>query len=195
MLRSLYDWTVAQSKSPYAMWILAIVAFAESSFFPIPPHALILPMVIAAPERAWRIAGVATVASVLGGAFGYMLGAVFWDSLGSQIADAYGMTARMDEFKDFYAENGIWAVLIGGLTPFPFKVITILSGLTGLNFWTFMVASIFSRGMIFFLIAGLLWKFGEPIRIFIERRLGLMFSLGVFALIGGFIAIKFIAHP
>ena len=120
MLRSLYDWTVAQSKSPYAMWILAIVAFAESSFFPIPPHALILPMVIAAPERAWRIAGVATVASVLGGAFGYMLGAVFWDSLGSQIADAYGMTARMDEFKDFYAENGIWAVLIGGLTPFPF---------------------------------------------------------------------------
>lgn len=194
MLRSLYDWTVQQARSPHAMWILAVVAFAESSFFPIPPHALILPMVIAAPDRAWRIAGVATLASVAGGAFGYLLGAVFWDSLGSQIAEAYGMTARMDEFKAFYAENGIWAVLIGGLTPFPYKVITILSGLTGLNFWTFMFASVLSRGMIFFLIAGLLWRFGEPIREFIERRLGLMFSLGVALLIGGFVVAKYVLH-
>lgn len=194
MLRSLYDWTVRQAKSPHAMWILAIVAFAESSFFPIPPHALILPMVIAAPDRAWLIAGVATLASVAGGAFGYMLGAVFWESLGSQISEAYGMTARMDEFKAFYAENGIWAVLIGGLTPFPYKVITILSGLVGLNFWTFMLASVVSRGTIFCLIAGLLWKFGEPIREFIERRLGLMFSLGVAMLIGGFLTVRMIAH-
>lgn len=130
------------------MWVLAIVAFAESAFFPIPPHALILPMVIAAPGRAWRIARVATLASVLGGAFGYLLGTMFWDRLGSQIADAYGMSERMDEFKLFYADNGIWAVLIGGLTPFPYKVITILSGLAGLNFWTFMAASVVSRGMI-----------------------------------------------
>jgi membrane protein YqaA with SNARE-associated domain len=191
MLRNLYDWTVRQAESPWALWVLAAVAFTESSFFPIPPHALIVPMVIATPHKAWRIALVATVASVVGGAFGYLIGSVLWDSIGSYVADLYGMTERVAEFETFYNENGVWAVLIGGLTPFPYKVITILSGLTGLNFATFMLASIASRGIMFFAIAGLLWKFGSPIRDFIERRLGLVFTVSLILLVGGFVVAKY----
>ena len=190
MLRRLYEWCKEQALRPYAMWVLAAVAFAESSFFPIPPHALIVPMIVAAPASAWRVATVATLASVAGGAFGYLIGAMLWDSVGAWISELYGIEAQVEAFKATYEEHGVAAVLIGGLTPFPYKVITILSGLTGLDFTTFMLASLVSRGAIFFVMAALLWRFGEPIREFIEARLGLVFTAGLALLIGGFVVAK-----
>lgn len=186
LLRKLYDWTISLAATPYALWALAVVSFVESSVFPIPPDVLLIPLILARPNRAWLIAGVCTVASVLGGAFGYYIGYGLFEQVGRPVLEFYGKDARFDEFSVTYNEWGAWAVLIAGITPFPYKVITILSGSTGLNFGVFMVASIIARGLRFFVIAALLWKFGEPIRDFIERRLGLMFTLLVVGLLGGF---------
>lgn len=192
MIRSLYNWTLALAQSRHAIWALAAVAFIESSVFPIPPDILMIPMIIAAPRRAFLIAGVATVFSVLGGAFGYYIGAVFYETLGLPVLEFYGKTAYFDQFKEQYNAWGAWMVLIAGVTPFPYKVITILSGATGLSLPVFMVASIVARGLRFFLIAALLWKFGVPIRDFIERRLGLMFTVAIVLLLGGFAAVRYI---
>ena len=192
MLRRLYDWTMAQAESPYALWVLAGVAFIESSVFPIPPDLLMIPMIIAAPRRAFVIAGVCTVSSVLGGMFGYYIGYGLFETVGRPVLEFYGKDAYFDEFRARYNEWGAWAVLIAGVTPFPYKVITILSGTTGLNLVVFTVASIIARGLRFFVVAALLWKFGAPIRDFIERRLGLMFTLFVVILLGGFLAVKYL---
>ena len=192
MIRSLYLWTLRMAEHRHALWVLAFVAFLESSVFPIPPDILMIPMIIAAPRRAFVIAGVATVSSVLGGMFGYWIGAVLFDSIGQPILALYGQEAHFDTFAQNYNAWGAWAVLIAGVTPFPYKVITILSGSTGLNIWVFLIASILARGLRFFLVAALLWKFGAPIRDFIERRLGLMFSLAMALLVGGFYAVKFL---
>ena len=193
MLRKLYDWTLAQAESPHAMWILAIVSFAESSVFPIPPHVIVIPMVIARPEAWVRIAFVVSAASVAGGVAGYALGAFAFESIGRPVLDFYGYADRFDAFALRYNEYGAWAVLFAGLTPFPFKIITILSGATGLNFAVFLISSVIARFAIFFLIAALLWKIGPPIRVFIERRLGLMAALFIILLFGGFIAAKYLA--
>jgi membrane protein YqaA with SNARE-associated domain len=187
MLRRLYDWTLSLAASKYALWALAAVSLVESSVFPIPPDVLMIPMIIAAPRRAWLIAGVCTAASVLGGALGYLIGWAFFEQIGRPVLDFYGMTGRFDEFSTTYNAWGAWAVLVAGITPFPYKVVTILSGVTGLNFTVFMVASLLARGFRFFVLAALLWRFGAPIRDFIERRLGLVFSLGTAALVGGFL--------
>ncbi|MCB1357845.1 MAG: DedA family protein [Maritimibacter sp.] len=192
MLRKLYDWTISLAESKHALWALAFVAFVESSVFPIPPDILMIPMIIATPKRAFLIAGVALVASVLGGMLGYFIGWGAFESVGRPVLEFYGKDAYFAEFSTKYNEWGAWAVLIAGITPFPYKVITILSGVTGLNFMVFMVASIIARGFRFFLVAGLLWKFGEPIRDFIEKRLGLMFTLFMILLLGGFVAIKYL---
>lgn len=192
MIRRLYDWTMAQANSPYALWVLAFVAFVESSVFPIPPDVLMIPMILAAPRRAFLIAGVATVASVLGGMLGYVIGAFFYDSLGAPILESLGKADSMAEFNTRFNDLGFWPVLIAGLTPFPYKVITIMSGWTGLSIGTFVITSIVARSMRFFLVAALLWKFGAPIRDFTEKRLGLMFTLFVIILIGGFYATKFL---
>jgi membrane protein YqaA with SNARE-associated domain len=189
MLRRLYDWTLSLAASRHALWALAAVSFIESSVFPIPPDALLIPMVIAAPSRAWLIAGVCTVASVLGGALGYLIGWGLFEEVGRPVLTFYGMDARFQDFAATYNDWGAWAVLIAGITPFPYKVITILSGATGLNFAVFMVASVVARGLRFFVIAALLRRFGTPIRDFIERRLGLVFSLGMAALVAGFAVI------
>jgi len=189
MLRGLYNWTMSLASSPYALWALAAVAFIESSFFPIPPDVLMIPMIIAAPRRAFLIAGVATVASVAGGLFGYYIGAVLFDSVAQPILDFYGKEQYFAEFAAKYNAYGAWAVLIAGVTPFPFKVITIASGATGLSLPVFFFASVVARALRFFLVAGLLWKFGEPIRDFIERRLGLVFIVFCVLLIGGFMVI------
>ncbi len=186
MLRSLYDWTISLARTPYALWALAVVAFIESSFFPIPPDVLMIPMIIARPSRAFVIAGVATVASVLGGMFGYFIGFALMESVGQPILDFYGKAEYFTEFAETYNEWGAWAVLVAGVTPFPFKVITIASGVTQLSFPVFVVASIIARALRFFLVAALLWKFGEPIRDFIERRLGLVFVIFCVLLLGGF---------
>ena len=189
MLRQVYEWTLSLAGSRHAVWALAVVSFIESSVFPIPPDVLLIPLVLARPDRAWMIAGVCTLASVLGGAFGYFIGWGLFEQVGQPVLAFYGMDAKFDEFSDTYNAWGAWAVLIAGITPFPYKVVTILSGATGLNFTVFMIASLLARGFRFFLIAALLRRFGEPIRTFIEKRLGLVFSVSMAALVGGFIVV------
>lgn len=186
MLTRLYAWTMSLAQSPHALWALAVVAFVESSFFPIPPDVIMIPMIIAAPRKAFLIAAVATIASVLGGLFGYFIGYALFEAVGQPIFDFYGKAEAVAEFSAQFNEYGPWAVLIAGVTPFPFKVITIMSGVTQLSLPVFIVSAIAARALRFFLVAALLWKFGEPIRDFIEKRLGLMFSLFCILLIGGF---------
>ena len=192
MIRSLYDWTLSWAAHPRALWVLALVSFVESSVFPIPPDILLIPMIIAAPSRAWLIAGVCTVASVLGGMLGYAIGFYAFDALGEPILRALGKADSFDVFRTRYNDWGAWAVLIAGVTPFPYKVITILSGTTQLSLPVFIVASIVARGLRFFLVAALLWKFGAPIRTFIERRLGLVFTVFMVLLVGAVYLMKFI---
>ncbi len=192
MIRALYDWTISLANHPKALWALAIVAFIESSVFPIPPDVLMIPMIIAAPRRAFLIASVATVASVLGGLLGYYIGWGLFDAVGRPVLEFYGKADYFDQFAQRYNEWGAWAVLIAGVTPFPFKVITIASGATGLNLIVFTVAAIIARALRFFIVAALLWKFGAPIRDFIEKRLGLMFALFCALLIGGFYVVKYL---
>ena len=192
MIRGLYSWTMSLAESRYALWALALVAFIESSVFPIPPDVLMIPMIIAAPRRAWLIAGVATASSVLGGLLGYWIGSAFYDVVGQPVLEFYGKTEYFEEFRGSYDEWGAWAVLIAGVTPFPYKVITILSGLTGLDIVVFTLSSIVARGLRFFIVAGLLRVFGAPIRAFIEERLGLVFTVFCLLLVGGFVALKWL---
>ncbi|PWE34190.1 cytochrome B [Maritimibacter sp. 55A14] len=192
MLRSLYDRTIRLAETRHALWALAVISFLESSVFPIPPDVLMIPMILAAPRRAFLIAGVCLAASVAGGLLGYVIGAFLYDSVGQPVLAFYGKEAYFAEFRDTYNAWGAWAVLIAGVTPFPYKVITILSGATGLNLTIFMVASVIARGIRFFILAALLWKFGAPIRSFIERRLGLLFTLFTALLLGGFAAVRYL---
>ena len=192
MIRQLYDWTISLAEHPRALWALALVAFVEASVFPIPPDILMIPMIIAAPKRAFAIATVATVASVLGGMLGYFIGWGLFESVGKPVLDFYGKSDEFSRFSERYNQFGPWAVLIAGVTPFPYKVITILSGSTGLSVPVFILSSVIARSIRFFLIAGLLWKFGSPIRDFIERRLGLMFTLFVVILLAGFYAVRYL---
>lgn len=192
MIRALYDWTISLAEHPRALWALALVAFVESSVFPIPPDILMIPMIIARPSRAFLIAAIAMVASVLGGMLGYFIGWGLFESVGRPVLEFYGKTDKFADFATRYNEWGAWAVLIAGVTPFPYKVITILSGSTGLSLPVFIISSIVARGLRFFLIAALLWKYGTPIRDFIERRLGLMFTLFIVILLAGFAAVKYL---
>lgn len=191
MLRGLYNWTMGLAGHRHALWALAIVSFAESSIFPIPPDILMIPMILARPNRAFLIASVCLIASVLGGIAGYAIGALFYDQIGAPILAALGKADAMAEFNARFNDLGFWPVLIAGLTPFPYKVITIMSGWTGLPLGTFIVTSIIARGIRFFVIAALLRQFGAPLRDFIERRLGLMFTVFIIILLGGFYAVRF----
>jgi membrane protein YqaA with SNARE-associated domain len=183
----------------HAMWAMGFISFIESSIFPVPPDALMMPMVLARRDKAWQIAAVCTIASVIGGLFGYMIGYFLWDAIGQQVMDFYGYAAKMDEFAALYNDWGFWIndwgfwiVAGAGFTPFPYKVITIASGLTQLDLAVFMVASVVSRGARFFLVAGLLWYFGPPIRVFIEKNLGLLASAFFALLLGGFAAVRYV---
>ena len=192
MIRRLYDWTLSLAAHPHALWALALVSFMESSVFPIPPDILMIPMILAAPSRAFLIASVCLIASVVGGIAGYGIGYFFYDQIGQPILEALGKGAYAAEFNARFNDLGFWPVLIAGLTPFPYKVITIMSGWTGLPLGTFIITSIVARGIRFFLVATLLWKFGAPIRDFIERRLGLMFALFLALLAAGFYVLRFL---
>ncbi|HEX2256278.1 MAG TPA: YqaA family protein [Afifellaceae bacterium] len=191
MLRALYDWTMRLAASRGATPALATISFIESSVFPIPPDALLVPMVIAERRKAWWYAFVCTVASVAGGLAGYAIGALLFELVGRPVLAFYGYLDRFDTFADTYNAWGAWAVLIAGITPFPFKVITIASGATQLSLIVFIVASIVARGIRFFAVAGMLYLFGPPIRRFIEERLGLVFTLGLVLLIGGFVVARY----
>jgi len=192
MLRRLYDWTMSLADHPKALWALALVSFIEASVFPIPPDVLMIPMVLAAPRKAWLIALVATVSSMLGGLAGYGIGHFFFESIGRPILESMGKADQMAAFNERFNGVGFWAVLIAGVTPFPFKVITIMSGWTAMPLGTFIVTSIVARALRFFVVAGLLWGFGQPIRHFIERRLGIVFTLFVLLLVGGFYIVRYL---
>ncbi len=192
MIRALYDWTLSLARHPHALWALAVVAFIESSVFPIPPDVLMIAMIVAQPSRAFVIATVATIASVAGGLAGYWIGYGAFETLGRPVLEFYGKDAYFEAFQARYNEWGAWAVLIAGVTPFPYKVITILSGATALNLGVFLLASLIARALRFFIVAALLWKFGAPIRDFIEKRLGIVFSVFMALLLGGFVMVRFL---
>ncbi|GLI24672.1 MULTISPECIES: YqaA family protein [Xanthobacter] len=182
MLRKLYDWIIAYSSKPSAPWALALVAFAESSVFPVPPDVLQVPMTLARPDKAWRYALIATIASVLGGLVGYAIGALLYDSVGKFLIDLYGYGQKVDQFRAAYAHYGHWVILLKGLTPIPFKLVTITSGFANYSLFWFIVLSVITRGARFFLLAALLHYFGPSAREFIEKRLGLV-TLGLLAVV------------
>ncbi|WP_299478301.1 YqaA family protein [uncultured Roseibium sp.] len=192
MIRRLYDWTLSLAAGPRAPAALGSVSFVESSVFPIPPDILLIPMVIARREKAWWYALLCTITSVAGGVLGYLIGMFLFEQVAQPILSFYGKMEKFDEFSAVFNHWGWWFVFIAGLTPFPYKVITIASGVAGLSLPIFIVASIVSRGLRFFIVAGLLYFFGPPIKEFIEKRLGLMFTLFVVLLVGGFILLRFI---
>ena len=187
-----YNYMIELAARKTALYFLFIVSFIESSFFPIPPDVMLIPMVLATPNKAWKIAGVATVASVLGGCFGYSIGVFFFDVLAKPLLEFYGYMHQFDVFKDYYHEWGAWIVFGAGITPFPYKVITIASGVVDLNLVVFSIASVLARGGRFFLVAWLLKKYGEPMKDFIEKNLGMLAVLFFVLLIGSFMLIKYI---
>jgi membrane protein YqaA with SNARE-associated domain len=191
MLDTLYDRVKALAQSPHAEASLAAVAFAESSFFPIPPDVLLAPMALAEPRRAWRFAVIATVASVIGGILGYAIGALLYDTLGQWLINFYGYGAKMDALRQTYAEWGWLVILVKGVTPIPYKLVTITSGVLAYNFPLFVALSVVTRGARFFLVAGALNWFGEPLRHAMERNFAAV--LGGFAalvIVGFIVAVK-----
>ncbi len=177
----------------HALIWLSVVSFVESSFFPIPPDVMLVPMVLADRTRAWKIAAVCTLASVLGGFFGYAIGSVFFDTIGQWIIQSYHLEAQAQHAAELFRENAIKIMMIKGLIPvIPYKLITITAGLAKMDLLTFGITSFVVRSMRFFLVAGLLWKFGEPMRDFIERRLGMVTTLFAVGLVGGFLVLKLI---
>ena len=187
MLKRIYDWCIGAADKPYALWILAAVAFAESSFFPLPPDIMLLPMSLARPKRAWLFAAVCTVASVAGGVLGYAIGALLYDSVGQWLIDVYGLSGKVEAFRASYAEWGAVIILVKGLTPIPYKLVTITSGFAGYNIWLFILCSIVARGGRFFVVAILLNRYGDSIRAELEKRLGLWVALGAAVLVLGFV--------
>ena len=191
MFKRLYAWTIALAESRHAPLALAIVSFAESSFFPIPPDVMLIPMAVAQPRRAWFFAFICTLASVIGGIVGYLIGAMLYDTVGQWLIRLYGGASRIEALREAYATWGALFILIKGLTPIPYKLVTIVSGLLGYNFALFVFLSIITRGARFFLLAGLLNRFGEPIKAWLADHFGLFIAVLATALIGGiFIATR-----
>ena len=192
MIYRLYSRTLALAAHRHAMAAMALISFAESSFLPLPPDILLVPMTLAQPRRAWLIAAVCTIASVTGGYVGYAIGYFLFDAIGLPVLEFYHMMDKYEAFKAAFAEWGAWIIVIKGLTPIPFKLVTIASGAAQFDLVTFTLASLVSRSLRFFLLAALLWRFGEPIRDFIERRLMLVTSMIAAALVGGFVVLRYL---
>lgn len=193
MLKRIYDWCIDAAHKPYALWIMGAVAFAESSFFPVPPDVMLIPMSLARPQRAWVYAMVCTITSVVGGIVGYAIGALLFDSVGQWLIQVYGLGDKVDAFRASYAEWGAVIILLKGLTPIPYKLVTITSGFAGYNIILFILCSIVARGGRFFVVAILLNRYGDWIRVRIEKHLGLWVAIGAAVLVLGFvIAIKLI---
>lgn len=190
LIHKTYDTMLSLSAKDHAMLFLFLVAFAESSFFPIPPDVMIIPMVLATPQKAWRIAGLATFASVIGGYFGYIIGSCFFDLIAKPLLEMYDALDQFKEFENYYHLYGAWIVFGAGITPFPYKIITIASGVVHLDLFIFTIASILARGIRFFLVAWLLKKYGAPMKVFIEKNLGWLSVLFLILLIGSFALIK-----
>jgi membrane protein YqaA with SNARE-associated domain len=191
MLHRMYMRTLALAASPRAGWWLFGVAFAEASFFPIPPDALLIPMALARPDRAWRLAAVCMLGSVIGGALGYAIGYYLFDAvMHLPLAHVLFGPDPLGSFRVWYGRWGLAVILIKGMTPIPYKLVTIASGAAHFSFWVFMAASLVTRGARFFLVAGLLRLFGTPVRDFIERRLTLVTSLLAAGIVGGFLMLR-----
>lgn len=191
-MKALYDWCMRIVSGKYALPALCAVSFIESSFFPIPPDLFLIPLILANRTKAFRIAFWTTVFSVLGGLFGYAIGYYLYNSVGVAILDFFNYREKFEEFRHMYNNWGAWIVFGAGITPFPYKIITIASGTTHLNLIVFIIASIIARGLRFFLIAGLLWKYGEPMKTYIEKNLGWLSIVFFVLLVGGFFLIKFL---
>lgn len=191
-MRRLYDWMMRMAASEKAPHALATVSFVESSFFPIPPDIMLIPMVLAERAKAWLYASITTIASVLGGIAGYLIGYLLYDAVGVPLLEFYGYLDKFQHFSSQYNEYGAWIVLFAGVTPFPYKVITIASGVAGLNFLVFVVASVVARALRFFAVSALLYWFGPPIRTFIEKHFGLVSIVFFILLFAGFFAIKYL---
>jgi membrane protein YqaA with SNARE-associated domain len=192
MLRRLYDWTLSLAGRPSAPYALAAVSFAESSFFPVPPDVMLVPMMLARPDRAWAYALICTAASVVGGVLGYMIGLFLYDSIGSWLFQIYGLAEGAETFRHSYAEYGHWVILLKGLTPIPYKLVTITSGFAGYSLFWFVVLSIVTRGARFFIIALLMTRLGPAIKRLIDRHFNVIATLAVVALVGGFVAFRFL---
>jgi membrane protein YqaA with SNARE-associated domain len=182
MFKKLYDWTISLSESRHATWALAGIAFVESSIFPLPPDLILLPMSLAQPKKAWHYAAICTIASVLGGAVGYAIGALLYDTLGLWIIQLYGYASKMDSLRAFYAQWGWAFILVKGMTPIPYKLVTIVSGVLGYNFALFMLLSAITRGARFFLLAAAMNRFGDVFRHWLEKHFA-VFIVGLAAII------------
>ncbi len=189
----MYQWVVAWAAHRHAQWGLAGISVAESSFFPIPPDVLMIPMCFSQPQKAWRYACITTICSVFGGVIGYVIGAQFYEIFGAPLLSAYGYSDKFDAFQSVFSDWGWWIVIGAGFTPFPYKVITISAGVAGLAFPIFMLASFIGRGARFFLLAFLFWWIGPKIKPFIENNLTWVTSAAFIILISGFAAVKLLA--
>jgi membrane protein YqaA with SNARE-associated domain len=192
MLRRLYDWCIAAADKPYAIWLMGAISFAESSVFPIPPDTMLIPMSLAHPKRAWTYATWCTVTSVAGGMLGYAIGAYLYDSVGQWLIGLYGYGDKVEAFREAYARWGALIILLKGMTPIPYKIITITSGFAGYNVLLFILCSIAARGMRFYLVAFLLNRFGARVRVAIEKRLTFWVTVALIVLVGGIVAAVYI---
>jgi membrane protein YqaA with SNARE-associated domain len=188
MLRRAYDWCIDAAYKPYALWLMGLVSFVESSFFPVPPDVMLIPMSLARPKKAWTYATLCTLTSVAGGVLGYGIGALLYDSVGHWLISFYGLGDKVEAFREGYARWGSLIILLKGVTPIPYKLVTITSGFAGYNLGLFVVLSFVARGMRFYLTAFLLSRYGDTAREIIERRLGFWFTLSVAVLLAGIFA-------
>jgi membrane protein YqaA with SNARE-associated domain len=186
MFKRLYDWTIRLAESPRATWALAGVSFAESSFFPIPPDVILAPMALAKPRKAWFYATICTISSVLGGIFGYAIGYLLYDTVGQWLIHLYGLSEKAADFHATYDRIGAWIILVKGVTPIPYKLVTIVSGLAHYNFFLFVLLSLITRGARFFILAGILNRFGDPIRGLLERHFAAVMIVVLFFIVAGF---------
>jgi membrane protein YqaA with SNARE-associated domain len=192
MLRRLYDWTLSLAARPSAPYALALVSFAESSFFPVPPDVMLVPMMLARPDKAWSYALICTIASVLGGVLGYFIGLGLYDSVGAWLFQLYGLGEGAETFRHAYADDGHWVILLKGLTPIPYKLVTITSGFAGYDLFWFTVLSIITRGARFFLLAALLGRYGPAIKGVIDTHFNKVMAGLAATIVGGFVAFKYL---
>jgi membrane protein YqaA with SNARE-associated domain len=192
IIKKMYDWVLHWAETPYAVPALFLLSFSESSFFPVPPDVLLIALAISIPKKSFRYAAICSVASVLGGILGYYIGVYGYEAVGKPIVDFYHGQETMDKVKMWYEQYGFWGILIAAITPIPYKVFTIASGMFKFDFLSFLSASIIGRSFRFFVVAGLIWKFGPTIKDFIDKYFNLLCSIFIILLGGGFILMKYV---
>ena len=191
MFRRLYDWVLSWAETPYGSWALFLLAFSESSFFPVPPDVLLIALAVAIPNKSFKYALICSIGSVLGGCFGYLIGWKFMALVGNRIVELYGLTPKVETIEILYNKYDAWAVGIAGFTPIPYKVFTISAGMFQINFLVFVIASFVSRSARFFLVGGLIYTFGPQIQRFIDKYFNLLATIFTVLLVTGFILIKY----